>query len=200
VARGAITASNEVGDHVAVSRECRGGGNGRGASRRKSAAAFLGDVNEISNGRACFDNDRGPDRCVSPAAVNCGAIRRYQVRRRFGRAHAVSLHRLPASAGAPMVGWAMFAADAVKVTQGRAEDLPIYPNTARRHILRSVRHRAFFTSTDHNLPDHHRYPERDLRRPPCHSGRWRTSRTPSASAGWNARNELRRSSDFRRSK
>ena len=70
---------------------------------------------------------------------HCGAIR-YQVEGDLivhALCHCADCRR---HAGAPMVGWAMYAEDAVKVTQGEPK---IYASSehGRRHFCRQLRNR-----------------------------------------------------------
>jgi len=87
-------------------------------------------------------------------------------------------------------------ADAVKVTQGEPEESTNL-RTRPAALLAQLRHRAFLRQQP-QLPDIIDIQERDLRDPDA-IRRLAHIQTPSASAGWNARTNCRRSSDFRRS-
>ncbi|MGE9009582.1 GFA family protein [Leptospira interrogans] len=123
---------------------------------------------------------------------HCGAIR-YQVDGDLivhALCHCADCRR---HAGAPMVGWAMYAEDAVKVTQGEPK---VYASSehGRRQFCANCGTGLFYTNAN-MLPgiidvQSGTYPM------PFRS--WCTSRSPSGSAGWSARTNCRCSTATRR--
>ena len=92
---------------------------------------------------------------------HCGAIR-YQVEGELivhALCHCADCRR---HAGAPMVGWSMYAEDALKVTKGTAQDLPIL-RTWPAAVLCRLRHGSLLHQCE-CAARHRRHPERDLRR------------------------------------
>ena len=85
---------------------------------------------------------------------HCGAIR-YQVDGDLivhALCHCADCRR---HAGAPMVSWAMYAEDAVKVTQGEPEDLRVF-RTRKAAVLRQLRYRPVLHQCEHVARDRRR--------------------------------------------
>ena len=85
---------------------------------------------------------------------HCGAIR-YQVEGDMivhALCHCTDCRR---HAGAPMVGWAMYAEDAVKVTQGEPKIYAVF-RARPAAFLRQLRHRPVLHQCEHAARDHRR--------------------------------------------
>ena len=98
---------------------------------------------------------------------HCGAIR-YQVEGELivhALCHCTDCRR---HAGAPMVGWSMYAEDALKVTKGTPKVYEFF-GAWPAAILRQLRHRPVLHQCE-CVARHRRYPERDLRRSRRRSG------------------------------
>ena len=98
---------------------------------------------------------------------HCGAIR-YQVEGELivhALCHCADCRR---HAGAPMVGWTMYAEDAVKVTRGQPKVYE-FLGAWTAAFLRQLWHWPVLHQRQHAARDH-RHSERDLRRPRCRSG------------------------------
>ena len=98
---------------------------------------------------------------------HCGAIR-YQVEGELivhSLCHCSDCRR---HAGAPVVGWTMYAEDAVKVTKGQPKVYELI-GAWQAALLRRLRHGALLHQCEQPARDH-RYSERDLRRPQCRPG------------------------------
>ena len=125
---------------------------------------------------------------------HCGAIR-YQIAGDLivhALCHCTDCRR---HAGAPMVGWAMYPQDAVKVTKGEPK---IYQSSqhGRRHFCADCGTGLFYTNAK-VLPGIIDVQSATFDDPDAVPVRC-TSRSPSGSAGWSARTNCRCSSAIRR--
>ena len=124
--------------------------------------------------RACVDRRR--EHVNITGGCHCGAIR-YQVEGELivhALCHCTDCRR---HAGAPMVGWTMYAEDALKVTKGTAQGLPVL-RTWPAAVLRRLRHGALLHQCE-CAARHHRYSERRPTTIPMPFRRWCISRPPS---------------------
>ena len=125
---------------------------------------------------------------------HCGAIR-YQVAGELivhALCHCSDCRR---HAGAPVVGWTMYAEDAVKVTKGQPKVYELSEH-GRRHFCADCGTGLFYINAN-ILPGSSTSRARPMTTP-MPFRRWCISRPPSGLAGWSARTNCPASSAIRR--